>query len=190
MKPQINIDDFKAKLDKVSEIDFARLAAYIDGEGCITITTSPARGKKAITRNHNLLVTVTNTSVLLFDWITSTFGGRELVANSNHGKPNTKMCYRWMLSEIQSEEVLRRCLPYFIIKGEQARVALAFRNIKKWKYQELRNRRVTPEMLAARDEMYTRMRSLNSAKGFNRSKLGDPTFDDISVPEKDTDSIN
>src|ERR1700690_3415057 len=78
--PKISIEDFNAKLDKASDIDFARLAAYIDGEGCIGISNSKRRGK-ATHRMHTMQLTVTNTSLLLLDWITLTFGGSAIPAN-------------------------------------------------------------------------------------------------------------
>ena len=180
MKTKISIEQYREKLSKVSEIEFARLAAYIDGEGCITISTSPARGKKAITRNHNMVITVTNTSPLLFGWLLKTFGGVARPANNN-----TLPCWRWIVSEIHSEEILRRCLPYFVIKEQQAKIGIAFREIKKWTYQECHNRPITAEMLAERDEMYWRMRTLNSGKGFNREfKISKTVDGQVNISEK------
>lgn len=172
-KPKVSIEEYCRKLDSVSETSFARLAAYIDGEGCINISGSPRRGKSAV-RTHEMKLTVTNTSLLLFDWIVSAFGGKVVLANSNYNKPNTKVCWRWLINEIQSEEILRRCLPYFIVKQEQARVALAFRDIKRRKFDEYRNRRVTPKMLEERDALQKRISELNSVKGFGSYKLSDP----------------
>lgn len=171
MKPKVSIEDYRAQLAKVPKQEFVRLAAFIDGEGCITISGSPARNKKALSRNHCMVITVTNTNPLLFQWLIPIFGGSVTLANSNYKKKHTLPCWRWLLNEHQSEEVLRKCLPYFILKAEQAKLALAFRDIKRWKYQEQRNRRVTPSMLADRDAMQQKMMSLNSIKGWNRKSL-------------------
>src|SRR5437660_6122275 len=125
-KPKISIEEFKAKLDRVPELEFVRLAAFIDGEGCITIARSPRRGRMA-GHAQELVVTVSNTSHLLLDWLVRTFGGTYTIANGNKTMP----VYSWRLNELQREEILRRCLSYFIIKREQAEIGLAFRDLKR-----------------------------------------------------------
>src|ERR1700722_14873898 len=129
-KAKVPFNEYVSKLNRVDLIEFARLAAFIDGEGHIGITVTQPRGR-GVTRRHTLIMTVTNTNILLFDWITSTFGGTVIHANKNHQKPNTKACFRWCLNELQSEEIVRRCLPYLIIKSEQAKIALKLRDMLK-----------------------------------------------------------
>lgn len=158
-KPKVSLEEFEAKLNKVSAIDFARLTAFIDGEGCITICSSPRRGRAAC-RQHELKLTISNTSLLLFQWLLETFGGGMRRAHYQPGLP----VFSWTLNELQAEAIIRRCLPYFIIKGEQAKVALAFRELKSRKHQLLRNAKVTPEMLQRRDELHDKIRSLNGAR--------------------------
>jgi len=168
MKPRIPFDQFVTKLNKARQIDLARLAAYIDGEGCISISVSKPRGT-AITKGFSLNLTVTNTDIRLLNWVTSVFGGTHCQANNNHQKPGTKKCWRWCICELQAEEILRRCLPYFIIKAEQAQIALDFRNLM----IESRGKRGTPvtsEALAKREDFQRRIIALNSAKGFGLVK--------------------
>jgi hypothetical protein len=169
-KPKVSLEEFRAKLDKVSTIDFARLAAFIDGEGCITIARSPRRGRMAV-HQHELVVTIANTSPLLFDWLLGTFGGAFSRANGNKGVP----VYAWRINELQREEILRRCLPYLIIKRAQAEVGLAFRALKSRKREEFRNSRVTPEMMIQRDELHDRIRNLNGARSrFGSKEVTEP----------------
>ena len=95
MYPKVPIEEYKRMLDKVSEIDLARLAAFIDGEGCIGISSGPRRGRMAV-RQHSLIVTVTNTDLRLFRWLTNVFGGIWTHANTNERKPENKVVYRWV----------------------------------------------------------------------------------------------
>jgi hypothetical protein len=107
----------------------------------------------------------------LMNWITSTFGGTCLGANKNHLKPNTKQCYRWGICELQSEEIIRRCLPYLIIKQEQARLVLMFRALM----ADSKGKRGTPveaSAMAQREELRRKVVALNSAKGFGIVKTG------------------
>jgi hypothetical protein len=168
-KPKVPLEEFVKKLNRASQIDYARLAAYIDGEGHLGISVSPPRGR-GVTPRHCMVMTVTNTSELLFQWITSTFGGKAIMANHNNRKPNTKPCWRWLVSELQAEEVVRRCLPYFIIKGEQARIALAFRDL----INETRSigKEVESSVVEARESLRRNIVALNSAKGFGIVKSG------------------
>jgi hypothetical protein len=117
MKP-LNFD-FSA----VSEIDWARLAAYIDGEGCIRV--AGVKGKQTWSRRVLYLeVTVANTNPRLSQWLVATFGGSIVTYHKGHAK--WKPCFTWYISSRHAAQILERCLPYFIIKPEQAYVALAF----------------------------------------------------------------
>ena len=60
-------------LSQISQIDWARLAAYIDGEGCISIK-SVAGYNAAARRVFYIDLAVTNTDVRLLSWLRSIFG--------------------------------------------------------------------------------------------------------------------
>jgi hypothetical protein len=117
MKP-LNFD-FSA----VSEIDWARLAAYIDGEGCIRV--AGVKGAQDWSRRILYLeVTVANTDPRLGQWLKARFGGSIWTTHRNHAK--WRPCFCWVVGSRHAAQVLERCLPYFIIKREQADLALAF----------------------------------------------------------------
>jgi hypothetical protein len=160
-KPRISIEEFKARLSRVHRDDWIRLAAFIDGEGCITISSAPERGRATCTQ-FNLSVTVTNTSPKLFEWLCQTFGGKAIAANANWKKPNTRPVWRWLINELQGVEILRGCLPYFIIKREQAEVALSFRNLKEKRFEQLGTRQVTADEIGQRLALQKKIKSLNS----------------------------
>ncbi len=113
-------------LTQISQIDWARLAAYIDGEGCIRI--AGVKGSTPYSRRVLYVeVTISNTDARLTEWLKVKFGGsvwvdRSRLKKNPHWSPGTA----WVVSSRHASEILSNCLPYFIIKREQADVALAF----------------------------------------------------------------
>ena len=61
-----------------TEMDYARLAAYIDGEGCITICVAHGNSHGRPWPNESLYlnVSVHNTDPRLIDWCAERWGGR------------------------------------------------------------------------------------------------------------------
>src|ERR1700685_398929 len=99
---------------------WAQMAGYIDGEGSILINTQK-RGKSEVCGFY-LRVTVANTDVRLPVWLKENFGGTYKDANSEkyyEGK-NWRRCYHWGASAHRAAWVLHNCLPYLVIKREQA----------------------------------------------------------------------
>lgn len=106
------------RLSKVNEIDWARLASFIDGEGTITIS-----GKS---RGHlNIRMSVSNTDARLMLWLRSNFCGTVTPVESQG--PNCKPSFIWTVGTRHGELLLKRIRPYLIMKGEQADIALEFR---------------------------------------------------------------
>lgn len=109
-----------------TEIDWAQLAAYIDGEGCIRVDEQLATEKVPWIR-WQLYVTVANTDIRLINHLRSMFGGYVCISEEKRN-PHWKVCYYWSVSALQATRILKGCLPYFVIKREQAEVGLAFRD--------------------------------------------------------------
>lgn len=108
-----------------TDIDWAQLASFIDGEGSIRINEVPYDRARKIYYNCNLHVFISNTDIRLMNHFKSLFGGSIHVGN--HKTNNHRTCYKWCVAAKKAEAILKGCLPYFIIKREQAEVALAFR---------------------------------------------------------------
>jgi hypothetical protein len=101
------------------------MAAFIDGEGSILINTQKA---KKVTRGWYLRVTVANTDIRLLMWCKERFGGavREANAAKYYGEhKNYKNAYHWSLGGYPGAWVLRNCLPFFVLKREQAEIGIA-----------------------------------------------------------------
>ena len=110
--------------DHVSQTDWARLAAYIDGEGSISIEFQ--LHKQTGRSQSHLFLTVTNTDPRLVIWCKHNFGG----CLTNPDRRNRRGChplFHWKQWSGGAAEILRRCMPYLLIKQEQAQVALRFR---------------------------------------------------------------
>ena len=106
---------------KVSMFDWAKLAAFIDGEGSIFIAKQTrARGKVY----YKLCVCVANTDMRLMRWCKERFGGSigKQTAKSNSTRP----CYRWNCHIANVIDVLNGCMIHFVIKEQQAKTALTF----------------------------------------------------------------
>jgi hypothetical protein len=160
-----DIKVFSANLAKVTEIDCARLASFIDGEGTIYINRSRPRGGHK-SRTHALSVTVKNNSELLMSWLRDTFMGSVLPDRGGLSPLTKRPGWTWRLNERQAEILLERCLPYFIIKRQQAEIGLAFRDLKRGTSYAARKGRVmqcVPEVeLRRRDALRDQIHELNS----------------------------
>lgn len=141
-------------------IDWARLAAFIDGEGTIYINSQKMMGRMRSPR-HFLSVVVTNTNPKLILWLKNVFGGSVYaIKKGKYGKPSHKQCYRWQLNELLGGEILRGCLPYFIIKREHAEIGLAFLELKA-KQNGRQGKRLSEEVLSSRQFLADQIVELN-----------------------------
>lgn len=131
-------------------IDWARLAAYIDGEGCIQLNRGKQSSKKAKPHWRPTYITqvvVTNTDPRLVVWCRDNFGGF-IVRYVQGSRP----CFKWYCHTKACVEVLTNCLPYFIIKRRQAEIAIAFRSTYSKEYIG-RGRKVPDEVIAQRESL-------------------------------------
>jgi hypothetical protein len=164
MKTRISIEEFNAKISGVPIIDFARLAAFIDGEGSILISRALPIAKhrqKSIT--YSLAVVITNTSPQLIAWLYDNFGGSVHNKKPSEGSKSFRSkrpIWSWHLQEKQAEVVLRKCLRYFIIKQQQAEIGIAFCALKK--RSGPRFVRVSKQSLRQRENLHNKIHLLNS----------------------------
>jgi len=74
-------------------------------------------------------VSVANADPRLMQWLKIRFGG-----NINRSDPPTAnkkkhAIYKWYTACSVSHEILKGCLPYFVIKRNQAEIAISFREL-------------------------------------------------------------
>jgi hypothetical protein len=115
-----------------TKIDWARLAAYIDGEGSIFIRDrQPTETdiKKGRIRGHCLVICVANTDPRLVYWCKQKFDGcayRTKRTSPGRGKYPVRAGFEWIIGQTKAAKILEACMPYFLLKREQAEIALAF----------------------------------------------------------------
>jgi hypothetical protein len=114
-------------LSLVPEVDWARLAAFIDGEGHIRVVSKVVKARGY--RQDYVEVIVGNTDPRLSVWLKDLFGGS--IPKPSASTSRCKVMYRWTIACAAAARVLQGCLPYFIIKRDQAEIALAFHSTLK-----------------------------------------------------------
>lgn len=108
----------------IPDVDWARLAAFIDGEGCIKLTTKNDSRRPGKTY-YRFTIEICNTDPRLTQWLKLTFGG--VVVFREMKVRRWKDAYTWIVTERRAESLLKKCLPFLIIKRGQADIALAYR---------------------------------------------------------------
>src|SRR5579859_67774 len=106
--------------DQVPDIDFARLATWIDTEGCLLIIPS---GKARKNTYHAARINVVQSCEAPMRWLKDTFGGNY---HKGGGGTNSQMWY-WHVNGADIDEILARCMPFFLVKGRQAQLILEYR---------------------------------------------------------------
>lgn len=109
-------------MTKPTKIDFAQLAAFLDGEGTISITKSSAYRGESL--RFRVEIMVTNTDPRLMAWLKDRFGGN-VGRGGRHG--THFKCFKWRLPCKKAHDVLVKCLPYFVLKRHEAEIAIQFR---------------------------------------------------------------
>jgi len=71
-------------------------------------------------------VIISNTDVRLTNWLKTVFGGAIHAGKRNRSQ--WAPCFHWYVTSKRAAEILAGCLDYFIIKRDQADIALAFQN--------------------------------------------------------------
>jgi hypothetical protein len=140
------------ELEQISLTDWARFAAYLDGEGCILITF--IKNSKRPRGYHQLQLRIVNSDPRLLHWLRETFGG---YANpcAQKNKLSNRPNFYWGACAAAAEELLRRCYPFLIIKKEQADIALAFRET----FAEMWDTRRSPEETTEKRQSFKRQLS-------------------------------
>jgi hypothetical protein len=153
-----------------SPTDWAQMASYIDGEGSVLI--NPRAGRRnsgeytTLASTFYLKLTVANTDVRLMVWLKERFGGTYKDANTEkyyEGK-NWKRAYHWSASSQQAAWILHNCLPYFVMKREQAEIGIALQDSMKRFVRGTGSKVLPEEIVSERRELKRRLLVLK-AKG-------------------------
>jgi hypothetical protein len=160
-------------------VDFSYLAGIIDGEGTITVSRQP----RSTCRRPYFCprVLVSNTSEALMTWIAERFPvGRVRVGRYSPSKGGKKAVYRWDVENRALRPLLKRLLPYLVVKRRNAELLLEWvQPSDTWpgpradgkKYNRSQRRKlgvvglISEEMYAEQTRIFTEVRALNAAGG-------------------------
>lgn len=159
-------EDYNALVESRSAIDLARMAAFIDGEGSIFIGAGKNLRGRQRTPQHRLQLVISNTNVVLVNWLKQTFDGSVyFVKYENCKHLGKKQIMRWQINERMAAVLLSHCLPYIIVKKPQAEVALAFMELKRKKQTEFKPSQITASEFDVREGLAMEVRRLNKSNG-------------------------
>lgn len=145
------------------QLDQARLSAYIDGEGSIILGKS-TQGDRA--PGYRLRITVCNTDVRMPMWCKENFGGS---VRANRKEPGTRRTlWVWTIGQKEAMAILKECLPFFVIKREQAELGIAFGGTFSWE-----NRRaggLPAEVKTERESLRTKLFEMRRSRPEQENK--------------------
>ena len=150
----------------ITEIEWAQLAAFVDGEGHLAITCSRVNLRQTRTSPwYHPRLLVYNSDVRLMHWLQETFGGAWRPYRKKPLKAYYKPSLVWELSGTKLLPILRRFRPYLLLKPEQADLVLSFYDHAVWhkggNYSDPAKRRVSEGELARRHALYEESLRLN-----------------------------
>jgi len=105
----------------------AYLAGFIDGEGCIKISSIKGFLKKTnkYKKYYTVRLTIINTDKELLDYIKNEVGYGCMYSHGK-GKSHHRQCYTYEVAAKQCVKLLKEVLPFLISKQEQAILAIDF----------------------------------------------------------------
>lgn len=134
--------------DHIPDLEFARLAAWIDSEGCFAMIKQPSKKTQRHSDSWNIRLSIVQADKRPIKWAQRTFGGS---CNKGTGGTNAPMWY-WLCHAANMEAIITRCLPFFLVKREQALLILEYRRTL-----TLGRRRLTPEVVLQREVIRQRL---------------------------------
>jgi len=141
----------EAKLATVTLVDWARLAAFIDGEGYVGLARNGRKSGSTISNR----ISITSVDPRLPNWLKETFGGTVVIQPTNPSRH--KIAYQWSVASRHAALILTQVRPLLLIKDRQADIVLAFRALLNFG----RNTRLSEAEIAERDRMQQEITKVN-----------------------------
>src|SRR5882762_6064219 len=112
--------------EEIRDVDWARLAAFIDGEGSISTRMVCKVSRKRPNGTFVIAVQISNTDPRLVRWVHSLFGGHVYQGRRTKQQAEKiwKPAWRWEACSRKAYQILVGIEPYSIIKREQIELAL------------------------------------------------------------------
>jgi len=145
------------KIEKLTEIQVAYFAGLLDGEGCVRI--GKFRNSSGVTR-YRAYIVIAMTDVRPINWLVNTIGGKKYIDKKKRFG-NSKICFCWTLNAKEGSTILRRTLPYLLVKSEQSRNFIAFAETLTGRGGRGINKPISQSLLKTRAQMFLVSQSLN-----------------------------
>ncbi|MHB1059858.1 MAG: LAGLIDADG family homing endonuclease [Rhodanobacter sp.] len=146
---------------KVTEIDLAYLAGFVDGEGCFYIGHHFHKGAYQNKHYFVSMLKLSNNCVQVLDWIHTIFGGRiDTQLKKKKDKTRNFITYNVIFTGNQLTDLTDMLIPYLIVKKEQAYVMKKMRST--YPRGSRGNVAVDPEILDIRHSYHRDIQRLNS----------------------------
>jgi hypothetical protein len=148
---------------KPTVYDWCRMAAFLDGEGCLQFNPY-----KRFRRKGQVRIIVLNTNPALPTWILQTFGGNVVIRD--HNNPKWKISYCWSCTAGRAAWIMHNCLPWFLLKKAQAELLLELQTHIDQTRQG-RGRQISDEECAYRDGVHVEIKKLNAKGPVNQKPI-------------------
>ncbi len=113
---------YNRKVNKADTARFSYFAGILDGEGCVRIGWSVYTKRGRMRRGF---LQVGNTSKEMVDWLKDNIGGNWSIDTSAAHRLH-KTVYAWSMNCRAAAEVLKKALPFLVVKKAQAMVLIEF----------------------------------------------------------------
>jgi hypothetical protein len=145
-------------------MNYSYLAGIIDGEGYLGITKQSRKDRPSI--SYREILQVANTYKDLVDFLKNEIGGSVYIIKRPQDKDYWKVQYVWHCSQSEIEFILKKTMPYLIVKKGQAKLLLEFIKYKKsFKRkslgQGLGSSPLSLEEINFRENIWLKVKSLN-----------------------------
>ena len=118
-------DQIDASLADRTPQEWAFLAGFIDGEGCIAVYENKGRSGYM---QVSFSIRAANCDPRIIEWLKDRFGGGTTKrGGARAGSGRWREAYTWYALNRRAATIMRAIRPYTVIKGEQIDLALKFR---------------------------------------------------------------
>ena len=124
-------DKLRSEMSVISDTEAAYLAGLIDGEGCIFInkvrTRNSSKGSKR-GLSYRSGVAIAMTRLIVLKWVKRIVKAGKIRVYRKPAK-NRHQAWRWSLWSLQASALLKRLLPFFVLKRRHAENQIALQSV-------------------------------------------------------------
>jgi len=122
--------EVKLKVNELSDFELGFVVGLIEGEGCVGLQLHSAGGRSK-SKHLEIYVSIDNTKKELLEHLQKVLGCGRVYRHMKSSRPDHKeqFCLR-VLKQKDQKALLKRILPYLIIKNRVAKLALEYLHLR------------------------------------------------------------